>query len=106
MELAEETLGITCLLCDVNDGSFTASGFRVMNNSNLFPIYGMTALLKVQLPFEVLTDWCACDIESRTNHLLFDVILVCCCALLLFIRNDRAQLFLLAAAENQKEGDD
>lgn len=46
LELAEETLGITRLLCDVNDGSFTASGFRVMNNSNLSPIWGMTAFIK------------------------------------------------------------
>lgn len=65
-----------CLLCDVNDGDVVAGGVKVMNNSHYFPIWWMTAVLKVNLTFEVLTEWWTCAIESGPHH-LFDVILVC-----------------------------
>lgn len=79
-ELPEEIRGdcnITRLLCDNNDGSVVAGGLKVMNNSHYFPIWWMTAVLKVNLTSEVVTEWWTCVIESRPHHLLFDVILVC-----------------------------
>lgn len=47
-----------------------------MNNNYYLPIWWMTAVLKVNLTFEVVTEWWTCAIESGTNHLLFDVVLV------------------------------
>lgn len=48
-----------------------------MNNSHYFPIWRMTAVLKVNLTSEVATEWWTRVIESRAHHLPFDVILVC-----------------------------
>lgn len=64
LELPEETWGNMWLLCDVNDGSGIAEGLKVMNNSHYFPIWRMTAVLKVNLIFEVETERCTWEIES------------------------------------------
>jgi len=69
--------GNICLLCDVNDGSVIAWSLKVMNNSHYFPIWWLTAVLKVNLTYEMVTELYICEIESGTHHLLFDVILVC-----------------------------
>lgn len=67
-----------------------------MNNSHYFPIWRMTAVLKVNLTSEVVTEWWTCVIESRTHHLLFDVILVCGSVLSVSDKRKNTQLFLLA----------
>lgn len=81
-----------------------------MNNSHYFPIWWMTAVLKVNLTFEVVTEWWTCVIESGPHHLLFDVILVCGSVLSVSNKRENTQLFLLAlslvAAENQNRGND
>lgn len=77
MDLPEETRGNLCLLCDVNDASVIAGRLKVMNNSYYFPIWWMTAVLKVSLSFEVLTEWWMFKIDSGPDHLLFDAIWTC-----------------------------
>lgn len=77
MALPEETRGNLCLLCDVNDAGVIAGRLKVTNNSYYFPIWWMTAVLKVSLSFEVLTEWWMFKIDSGPDHLLFDVIWMC-----------------------------
>lgn len=87
-----------CFLCDANDGSVVAGGLKVMNSSHYRSIWWMTAVLKVSLTFEVVTEWWTCAMESEPHHLLFDVILVCLECVIRFKQMGKITIISVGAA--------
>lgn len=62
-----------CLLYDINGGGAVAGGRKVMNNSHYFSIWRTTAVLKVNLCFEVVTECrtCVCNRIGATPSVVW-----------------------------------